>query len=178
MFDIGNNRENWETYDQRNHSNSLWCLARPASGKYRQMFRFFSPYISIGARSLPNCVFFLRVTQATFFPSLLSLWATLHPNPICSTAPTFSYTKVKKKKKERMEKNKVISILNIDVFDSLANLIFEFPELNKQCQFIFVPGPQDPWGGQVLPRPPIPEAFLGRMRSRVPNAVFGSNPCR
>ncbi|KAJ3026377.1 UNVERIFIED_CONTAM: DNA polymerase epsilon subunit 2 [Siphonaria sp. JEL0065] len=65
-----------------------------------------------------------------------------------------------------------------DAFKTFADLIHEFPDLNRTCQFVFVPGPSDPWGGNMIPRPPIPEVFLARMRGRIPNAVFASNPAR
>ncbi|RKO84072.1 DNA polymerase alpha/epsilon subunit B-domain-containing protein, partial [Blyttiomyces helicus] len=63
-------------------------------------------------------------------------------------------------------------------FDTLANLIAEYPEIATKCHFIFVPGPNDPVGGTVLPRPAIPNFFTSRIRNKVPNAVFTSNPAR
>ncbi|KAI9340311.1 DNA polymerase alpha/epsilon subunit B-domain-containing protein [Obelidium mucronatum] len=65
-----------------------------------------------------------------------------------------------------------------DLFKGLADLIHEFPDLYKTSQFVFVPGPSDPWGGNMIPRPPIPEVFLARMRARVPKAIFATNPAR
>ncbi|KAJ3140900.1 DNA polymerase epsilon subunit 2 [Physocladia obscura] len=65
-----------------------------------------------------------------------------------------------------------------DLFKILADLIHEFPAINRQSQFIFVPGPTDPWGGSTIPRAPIPETFLARIRAKVPNALFTSNPTR
>ncbi|KAL1916903.1 uncharacterized protein VTP21DRAFT_5100 [Calcarisporiella thermophila] len=65
-----------------------------------------------------------------------------------------------------------------ECFTALADLIAEFPTLATFCYFIFVPGPQDPWGGNTLPRPPIPEVFTAKLRNKVKRAVFTTNPCR
>jgi hypothetical protein len=45
-------------------------------------------------------------------------------------------------------------------------------------QFVFVPGPADPMETDVLPKPPIPRSFTKKIRDRIPNATFTSNPCR
>ncbi|KAJ3041234.1 DNA polymerase epsilon subunit 2 [Rhizophlyctis rosea] len=63
-------------------------------------------------------------------------------------------------------------------FNTLADVLSEFPTLLDQCHFIFVPGPHDPWSENVLPRPGIPNFFTGRLRNKVPKAHFASNPCR
>lgn len=63
-----------------------------------------------------------------------------------------------------------------DSFDALADLIAEFTL--PQSSFIFVPGPQDPGAGNILPRPAIPDFFTEKMRRRVPQAQFVSNPAR
>jgi DNA polymerase epsilon subunit 2 len=63
-------------------------------------------------------------------------------------------------------------------FDALADLILEFPSIYKQTKFVFVPGPQDPGLGNVLPRPPIPHFFTKKLREKLPNVEFTSNPCR
>ena len=44
--------------------------------------------------------------------------------------------------------------------------------------FLFVPGPLDPWGSTMLPRPPLPLSFTARLRAKVPRTHFTSNPCR
>eukprot|EP00057_Strongylocentrotus_purpuratus_P034860 XP_796825.2 PREDICTED: DNA polymerase epsilon subunit 2 [Strongylocentrotus purpuratus] len=61
---------------------------------------------------------------------------------------------------------------------TLANMICEFSTLVEQSRFIFVPGPEDPGPGNVLPRPPIPECLTEVITSKVPTAVFTTNPCR
>uniref|UniRef100_A0A7S4I565 DNA polymerase epsilon subunit n=1 Tax=Odontella aurita TaxID=265563 RepID=A0A7S4I565_9STRA len=66
----------------------------------------------------------------------------------------------------------------VSYFEELANLIGQYPKLAKEGRFIFVPGPNDPGMGSVLPRPPIPAFFTGAIRSKVPHANFVSNPCR
>lgn len=63
-------------------------------------------------------------------------------------------------------------------FKELADLIASFPALSSYCQFLFVPGPTDPWSSSVLPRPAIPETFTKAIRDRVPKARFTSNPAR
>ncbi|KAJ3049037.1 DNA polymerase epsilon subunit 2 [Rhizophlyctis rosea] len=63
-------------------------------------------------------------------------------------------------------------------FNTLADLLSDFPTLQEQCHFIFVPGPNDPWAANILPRPGIPKYFTSRFRNKVPKAHFVSNPCR
>jgi len=63
-------------------------------------------------------------------------------------------------------------------FDALADLIAKFPALCKSSRFVFVPGPNDPGVGNVLPRPPLPQTFTAKIRSKVPMAEFTSNPGR
>ncbi|CED83236.1 epsilon dna polymerase [Phaffia rhodozyma] len=63
-------------------------------------------------------------------------------------------------------------------FNQLANLLSSFPDLAQTSHFIFVPGPLDPWGSTTLPRPPIPDTFVARVKARLPKAQFMSNPCR
>ncbi|KAG0003939.1 DNA-directed DNA polymerase epsilon, subunit B [Modicella reniformis] len=63
-------------------------------------------------------------------------------------------------------------------FNQLAELIAEFPTIANFCYFIFVPGPNDPWGGNILPRPKIPDFYTAKMRSLVKRSMFTSNPCR
>ncbi|RKP11176.1 DNA polymerase alpha/epsilon subunit B-domain-containing protein [Thamnocephalis sphaerospora] len=65
-----------------------------------------------------------------------------------------------------------------DNFGRLAELIAQHHILRDRSQFIFVPGPNDPWSGDTLPQRPIPESFTERMRTRLPTACFTSNPCR
>ncbi|KAI7830646.1 DNA polymerase alpha/epsilon subunit B-domain-containing protein [Gamsiella multidivaricata] len=65
-----------------------------------------------------------------------------------------------------------------DGFNALAELIAEFDELARSSYFVFVPGPNDPWGGSILPRPKIPDFYTAKMRSLVKRSVFASNPCR
>lgn len=66
----------------------------------------------------------------------------------------------------------------IGYYEELANLIAKFPRLASDARFLFVPGPNDPGMGDVLPRPPIPKHFTASLRSKVSHAVFASNPCR
>ncbi|TPX51290.1 DNA-directed DNA polymerase [Synchytrium endobioticum] len=65
-----------------------------------------------------------------------------------------------------------------DGFNALCDIITDYDNIAQQCHFLFVPGPNDPWAGNVLPRPPIPDIYTGRMRARVVNSHFTMNPCR
>ena len=65
-----------------------------------------------------------------------------------------------------------------ETFKALADLILHFPSLADKSQFLFIPGPQDPGPGNILPRPPIPTEVTSDITSRIPNAQFCSNPCR
>ncbi|KAG8742576.1 DNA-directed DNA polymerase epsilon, subunit B [Ceratobasidium sp. 414] len=67
-----------------------------------------------------------------------------------------------------------------EYFDALADLLSspEYHPILEKSQFVFVPGPLDPWGSSTLPRPPIPMSFTTKIRARVPRVHFTSNPCR
>ncbi|ROL51276.1 DNA polymerase epsilon subunit 2 [Anabarilius grahami] len=65
-----------------------------------------------------------------------------------------------------------------DSFKALADLICEFPSIHNSSRFVFVPGPEDPGPGNVLPRPPLAEHITEEFRQRVPFSVFTTNPCR
>eukprot|EP00457_Paulinella_chromatophora_P005543 gb/GEZN01005560.1/.p1 GENE.gb/GEZN01005560.1/~~gb/GEZN01005560.1/.p1 ORF type:complete len:534 (-),score=90.17 gb/GEZN01005560.1/:109-1710(-) len=62
--------------------------------------------------------------------------------------------------------------------DGLADLIAEFPSLNKSSRFLLVPGPTDPGVGNVLPRPKLADLWTQRLRDKVERLELGSNPCR
>ncbi|KAK2879271.1 hypothetical protein Q8A67_020062 [Cirrhinus molitorella] len=63
-------------------------------------------------------------------------------------------------------------------FKALADLICEYPSIHNSSRFVFVPGPEDPGPGTVLPRPPLAENITEEFRQRVPFSVFTTNPCR
>ncbi|KAI2654017.1 DNA polymerase epsilon subunit 2 [Labeo rohita] len=63
-------------------------------------------------------------------------------------------------------------------FKALADLICEYPSIHNSSRFVFVPGPEDPGPGTVLPRPPLAEHITEEFRQRVPFSVFTTNPCR
>ncbi|KAF9931098.1 DNA-directed DNA polymerase epsilon, subunit B [Linnemannia zychae] len=65
-----------------------------------------------------------------------------------------------------------------DGFNTLAELIAEFPTMATFSYFIFVPGPNDPWGASILPRPKIPDFYTAKIRSLAKRSIFASNPCR
>jgi DNA polymerase epsilon subunit 2 len=45
-------------------------------------------------------------------------------------------------------------------------------------QFVFVPGPNDPGLGHILPQTALPSYFTGELQAVLPSAVFATNPCR
>ena len=63
-------------------------------------------------------------------------------------------------------------------FTQLGNLIAQFPSLTETSRFLFVPGPQDPGPGNILPRPPLSALLTQDLRDKVPFCEFVSNPCR
>lgn len=65
-----------------------------------------------------------------------------------------------------------------DSFKNLADVICEYPNIHKSSRFVFVPGPEDPGPGFILPRPPIAEHITEEFRQRVPFSIFTTNPCR
>ncbi|TPX59514.1 DNA-directed DNA polymerase [Powellomyces hirtus] len=65
-----------------------------------------------------------------------------------------------------------------DCWNTLADLLSDFHDLAQNCHFIFIPGPNDPWNANILPRPGLPTFFTDRMRAKLAHAHFMSNPCR
>lgn len=65
-----------------------------------------------------------------------------------------------------------------DCFSALADLIAEYDNLATHSNFVFVPGNKDPWGGNTLPQRAIPPSFVARMKQKVRNVTFTTNPCR
>ncbi|KAI8816342.1 DNA polymerase alpha/epsilon subunit B-domain-containing protein [Fimicolochytrium jonesii] len=65
-----------------------------------------------------------------------------------------------------------------DCWNTLADLLSDFRELAQECHFILIPGPNDPWSANIMPRKGIPEYFMGRMKQKAPKLVLASNPCR
>uniref|UniRef100_A0A8V0Z9C9 DNA polymerase epsilon subunit n=1 Tax=Gallus gallus TaxID=9031 RepID=A0A8V0Z9C9_CHICK len=61
---------------------------------------------------------------------------------------------------------------------ALADIICEYPSIHKSSRFVFIPGPEDPGPGSVLPRPPLAENITQEFRQLVPFSVFTTNPCR
>lgn len=65
-----------------------------------------------------------------------------------------------------------------DALKTLADIICEYPNIHQSSRFVFVPGPEDPGFGSILPRPPLAESITNEFRQRVPFSVFTTNPCR
>ncbi|XP_068948076.1 DNA polymerase epsilon subunit 2 isoform X4 [Petaurus breviceps papuanus] len=65
-----------------------------------------------------------------------------------------------------------------DSLKALADIICEYPNIHQSSHFVFVPGPEDPGPGSILPRPPLAESITNDFKQRVPFSVFTTNPCR
>ncbi|XP_023684003.1 DNA polymerase epsilon subunit 2 [Paramormyrops kingsleyae] len=61
---------------------------------------------------------------------------------------------------------------------ALADMICEYPNIHSSSRFVFVPGPEDPGPGTILPRPPLADDITEEFRKKVPFSVFTTNPCR
>ncbi|KAJ2552087.1 DNA-directed DNA polymerase epsilon, subunit B [Coemansia sp. RSA 1933] len=64
-----------------------------------------------------------------------------------------------------------------DSMAALGQLIGAFPSIARTSHFVFVPGPNDPWGQGALPKPALAEFFTQRLGSRLAKATFTTNPC-
>ncbi|KAJ2389765.1 DNA-directed DNA polymerase epsilon, subunit B, partial [Coemansia sp. RSA 2559] len=64
-----------------------------------------------------------------------------------------------------------------DNMTALGQLIGSFPDIARKSHFVFIPGPNDPWGQGALPKPPLAEFFTNRLSSRLSKATFATNPC-
>ncbi|KAI0832362.1 epsilon DNA polymerase [Trametes gibbosa] len=65
-----------------------------------------------------------------------------------------------------------------EYFDALADVIASYPLITRSTHFVMVPGPLDITLNSVLPRRPLLSSFASRLKSRVPNIYFATNPCR
>ena len=63
-------------------------------------------------------------------------------------------------------------------FDALADLIVAYPLISRSTHFLFVPGPLDISMNTTLPRRPLLSSLVGKLKTKVPKAHFGTNPCR
>ncbi|OJT04135.1 DNA polymerase epsilon subunit B [Trametes pubescens] len=63
-------------------------------------------------------------------------------------------------------------------FDALADVIASYPLITRSTHFVMVPGPLDVTMNSVLPRRPLLSSFVSRLKSRLPNVHFATNPCR
>lgn len=70
------------------------------------------------------------------------------------------------------------SPLTTDDLDSLAELISSYPLITRSTHFVFVPGPLDITANAILPRRPLLPSFTTRLRAKIPQVHFASNPCR
>ncbi|KIY49307.1 DNA polymerase epsilon, subunit B [Fistulina hepatica ATCC 64428] len=65
-----------------------------------------------------------------------------------------------------------------DNFDALGDVIASFPEIMRYTHFVLVPGPLDVTVNAILPRQPLLSSLVSRLKAKVPNVHFGTNPCR
>lgn len=69
-----------------------------------------------------------------------------------------------------------------NAFDTFTDMISEFPIFSKRNEdapaMIFVPGPSDPWCGNILPSAHIPETITERLVKKIAKVSFTNNPCR
>ncbi|KAI6694285.1 hypothetical protein NL676_021995 [Syzygium grande] len=63
-------------------------------------------------------------------------------------------------------------------FGKLGQMIESHPRLKEHSRFLFIPGPEDAGPSTVLPRCALPRYITEEFQSRIPNAIFSSNPCR
>ncbi|XP_068608394.1 DNA polymerase epsilon subunit 2 [Brachionichthys hirsutus] len=61
---------------------------------------------------------------------------------------------------------------------ALADAICAHPSIHSSSRFVFVPGPEDPGPGTILPRPALADHITEEFRQRVPFSLFTTNPCR
>lgn len=57
-------------------------------------------------------------------------------------------------------------------------MIVSYPMISRTCHFVLVPGPLDITLNSILPRRPLLSSFVSRMKNKVPNVHFATNPCR
>ncbi|XP_034019418.1 DNA polymerase epsilon subunit 2-like [Thalassophryne amazonica] len=67
---------------------------------------------------------------------------------------------------------------NKESLKALADAISTYPSIHSSSRFVFVPGPEDPGPGSILPRPPLADHITEEFRQRVPFSIFTTNPCR
>ncbi|KAF6263998.1 DNA polymerase epsilon, subunit B [Scenedesmus sp. NREL 46B-D3] len=65
-----------------------------------------------------------------------------------------------------------------DGFTRLARLIDTYAAIKEGSRCVFVPGPNDPGLGHILPQPRLPSYFTSELQAVLPDAVFATNPCR
>ncbi|PVV03480.1 hypothetical protein BB560_002061, partial [Smittium megazygosporum] len=63
-------------------------------------------------------------------------------------------------------------------FEDLSRVILEYSEISKECYFVFIPGPGDPWGLNAFPYPPIPKFITERFQNKIRRSIFTTNPTR
>ncbi|KAJ1675615.1 DNA-directed DNA polymerase epsilon, subunit B [Spiromyces aspiralis] len=65
-----------------------------------------------------------------------------------------------------------------ELWSDFADLIAQYRDIANNSQFVFLPGPNDPWGVGAYPSPPIANFFTQKMQSKIKHVRFTTNPCR
>jgi DNA polymerase epsilon subunit 2 len=70
--------------------------------------------------------------------------------------------------------------VRVENFDALADLIASYPIIARTAHFILVPGPLDltESPSSIYPRKQIFLPPTSRLKTRIPNIHFATNPCR
>ncbi|KAK4498007.1 hypothetical protein PRZ48_010663 [Zasmidium cellare] len=70
-----------------------------------------------------------------------------------------------------------------EMFNELAAVLADFPNLLRKCTWVFVPGDNDPWASSfsagastLLPRDPVPDIFTSRIKRAFANAKSEGGP--
>ncbi|KAL5702577.1 DNA-directed DNA polymerase [Ranunculus cassubicifolius] len=63
-------------------------------------------------------------------------------------------------------------------FGQLGKMIVAHKNLMEHSRFLFIPGPDDAGPSTALPRCALPKYLTEELQKHIPDAIFGSNPCR
>jgi hypothetical protein len=74
----------------------------------------------------------------------------------------------------------ILTWYEIESFDTLADLIADFPIILRNAHFVLIPGPLDltSTSSAIFPKKPITLPPSSRLKSRIPNIHLATNPCR
>jgi hypothetical protein len=148
---------------------------------FTQLARLIDTYTTIKVRhtchapaQLPICPAVLSVMAVCTYnsSSYANICACALDVPVCEV-PLAALDSIAFK----TSSNRVL-LLPHSIVDLLHDCHVLLCPVQANTQFMFVPGPNDPGLGQVLPQPALPTYFTGELQAVLPNAVFATNPCR